>query len=84
MSKFTWSDIVTAKPDAPKELRPGSRAWIVGLSAQHERSGTFLETFPQGIVYTIEFEDGSSTSAAEADLTLLWRKDQPEPDKKPE
>lgn len=74
-NKYTWNDIVTAKPSASEELRPGQRAWIVGLSSQDERSGWFLEKFPVGMVYTIEFEDGSSTSAAESDLILLSREE---------
>lgn len=67
---FTWNDIVEAVEDADPLLRPGSRAWIVGISAQHERSGLFLQEHPTGFVYTIEFEDGSSVSAPEAELRL--------------
>jgi hypothetical protein len=67
---FTWNDIVETAEEAPSSLRPGSRAWIVGISAPHERSGSFLEEHPEGYVYTIEFEDGSSVSAPEAQLRL--------------
>jgi hypothetical protein len=67
---FTWNDIVETLEEAPSPLRPGSRAWIVGISAPHERSGSFLAEHPVGYVYTIEFEDGSSVSAPEAQLRL--------------
>lgn len=67
---FTWNDVVETVEDADPLLRPGSRAWIVGISAQHERSGSFLQDHPVGFVYTIEFEDGSSVSAPEAKLRL--------------
>lgn len=67
---FTWNDIVEAIEEAPAPLRPGSRSWIVGISAPHDRSGSFLAEHPVGYVYTIEFEDGSSVSAPEALLRL--------------
>lgn len=67
-STFTWNDIVETTEEAPARLRPGSRAWVVGISAPHERSGPFLAEHPAGYVYTIEFEDGSSVNADEATL----------------
>ena len=68
MNKFNYDDMVTAKDNAPKELRRGKSAWIVGISKQEDRKGAYLEKFPKGVVYTIEFEDGSSVEALEADL----------------
>ena len=73
-NKYTWDDIVIAKPGAAEELRPGQRAWVVGMSSQEKRKGSYLEKFPEGWVYTIEFEDGSSTEAAESDLILFREK----------
>jgi hypothetical protein len=67
---FTWNDIVVTIGEAPPPLRPGSRAWVVGISAPHERFGSFLAEHPVGYVYTIEFEDGSSVTAPEAQLRL--------------
>jgi len=67
-STFAWNDIVETTEEAPAYLRPGSRAWVVGISAPHERSGSFLAEHPAGYVYTIEFEDGSSVNAEEAML----------------
>lgn len=65
---FTWDDLVETIEEAPTRLRPGSRAWVVGISAPHQRSGSFLAEHPTGFVYTIEFEDGSSIDAEEAML----------------
>jgi hypothetical protein len=67
---FTWDDIVIVSEAAPKHLRPGSKAWIVGISTEDERSGSYREEFPTGNVYTIEFEDGSDAQAHESVLTL--------------
>lgn len=65
---FTWDDIVIVTEAAPKHLRPGSRAWIVGVSGEDQRSGSYREQFPTGTVYTIEFEDGSDAQAHESVL----------------
>jgi hypothetical protein len=68
MTKYSYNDIVTAKPNAPSELRPGERAWVVGISEQKDRKGEYLTKFPSGTVYLVEFEDGSSVSISESDL----------------
>lgn len=60
MATFTYNDTVRVKLVAPAQYRPGELASIVGISLQAERSGDFLKAFPHGILYTIEFEDGSS------------------------
>lgn len=68
MTKYSYNDIVTAKPNASVALRPGERAWVVGVSEQKDRKGEYLTKFPTGTVYLIEFEDGSSVSVVESDL----------------
>jgi hypothetical protein len=70
MTKFDYNDTVIARPEAPQELRPGETASIVAISEHEKRKGKFLERFPEGTVYTIEFNDGSSVEAKEADLIL--------------
>ena len=60
MAPFTYNDTVRVKQAAPAQWRPGELASVVGISLEAERSGEFLKTFPHGILYTIEFEDGSS------------------------
>ena len=64
MAIFDFNDIVIAKADA-------RRAWIVGVAAESEgRVGSYYDKFPPGTVYTIEFEDGTSTDAHEDELAL--------------
>lgn len=66
--KFTYNDIVTVKLNAPSASRPGARAWIVAL---HDAAdGGYFAQFPIGYVYTIEFEDGSSTEVHEMFLKI--------------
>jgi hypothetical protein len=65
-AKFAYDDIVKVGADAPKEVRPGEKAWIVGIF--QERPGTYFRQFPEGVVYTIEFEDGASVEVHEMHL----------------
>jgi hypothetical protein len=75
MPKFTYNDIVKVSGDAGPELRRG-RAWVVGIFEQ--RPGHYFDRFPDGVVYTIEFEDGTSEEVHEsclvAETDLLARK----------
>lgn len=73
MTKFSYSDIVTTTNMSTLRLRTGDRAWVVGISHSCERMGEYLEKFPEGVVYTIEFEDGCSTDVEEKDLLLLQK-----------
>ncbi len=66
MPKFTYNDIVKASDDARSELRPGEIAWVVGVFDTHP--GKYFDKFPKGVVYTIEFEDGTSVEAHESEL----------------
>lgn len=72
--KFDYNDIVRAVPGVSAELRPGKRAWIVAIHDEtlsgNQRKGSYFDKFPPGVVYTIEFEDGSSTEAHEDDLAF--------------
>jgi hypothetical protein len=43
----------------------------VSISEEVGRKGSFLERFPKGTVYEIEFNDGSSVKVVEDDL-LPW------------
>lgn len=65
MPKFTYNDIVTVKVSASPQLRR-DRACIVGIF--EDRPGPYFDKFPAGIVYTIEFEDGTSDEVHEDDL----------------
>lgn len=71
MPKFTWGDSVRIAEGAPSSVRPGSSAAVVGISEQHDRQGSYLDAFPTGVVYTIEFDDGSSAEVHEDHLIPL-------------
>jgi hypothetical protein len=60
---------------APANVRPGSPAAVVGFSEQHERLGSYLQEFPSGVVYTVEFEDGSDAEVHEDHLAPLASND---------
>jgi hypothetical protein len=62
MPKFTYNDIVRIRPGADLTLRR-ERGWVVGVF--EDRPGPYFEKFPPGVVYTIEFEDGTSTEVPE-------------------
>jgi hypothetical protein len=68
-AKFNYDDIVRVKASARTEARPGERAWIVGVFEKRPAGGYF-DRFSPGVVYSIEFEDGSSTEAHEDELRL--------------
>jgi hypothetical protein len=65
---FNYDDIVKVRIQADKELRPGEKAWIVGI--YEDRPGPYFDKFPAGVVYSIEYEDGTSTQVHETDLEL--------------
>jgi hypothetical protein len=67
--KFNYDDIVRVQLSAGAEARPGERAWIVGIFDTRPEGGYF-DKFAEGIVYSIEFEDGSSIEVHEADLQI--------------
>jgi hypothetical protein len=69
MTKFTYDDVVKVREDAPKELRPGNTAWVVGVF--ETRPGKYFDIFPEGVVYTIEFEDGNAIEIHESNLDMF-------------
>lgn len=71
MMKFTFDNIVRIRSEAPQELRPDAKAWIVMVHAGPTRWGAYFETFPPGVVYSVEYEDGSSAEIHES-LIELW------------
>jgi hypothetical protein len=70
MSKFTYDDIVMVLDSASPELRPGHKAWVVGVFEIHP--GKWFDRFPEGVVYTIEFEDGSAIEIHESNLEIAY------------
>ncbi len=69
MTKLTYDDIVRVVESAPENLHPGNKAWVVGVF--DDRPGNYFESFPEGIVYSIEFEDGTSAEIHELYLELV-------------
>ena len=65
--KFDYDNIVRVLPSA--NLHVGQRAWIVGVFESRPK-GSYFERFPAGTVYSIEFEDGTSSQLHESDLEL--------------
>ena len=66
---FNYDDEVRVIPSAPDSLRPGHKAWVIGITTQEMRLGTHFEQFPAGTVYLVEFEDGEATDIHESMLT---------------
>ncbi len=70
MSKFTYDDIVVIRNSADPKLRPGQRAWVIAVfDTRESRPGTAFDAFPEGVVYSVEFEDGTAVNVHEHDLT---------------
>jgi len=57
---YTYNDVVRVRADAPPEMHPGERAWVIGVTAEHERRGSHFKQFPAGTVYLVEFEGGDA------------------------
>ncbi len=69
MAKFTYDDIVMIRGGAPAKFRPGARAWVIAVfETREKRPGKYFDAFPNGAVYTIEFEDGFTAEVHEDDL----------------
>jgi hypothetical protein len=69
INKFTYDDIVRINQAAPNSLRPGQRAWVVGVVLPQDRGGRpHYDQFPAGTVYTVEFENGDAIDVHEGFL----------------
>lgn len=66
MAKFACNDIVTVRAGVGHGL-PNGRACVVGVF-EDRPSGVYFDKFPLGVVYTVEFEDGSSGEIHEDNL----------------
>ena len=60
MRMFTYGDSVLVKANAPAEMRPGQKASVIGITTEHERSGSHFDQFPAGTIYLVEFEGGEA------------------------
>ena len=68
MTKFTYDDIVKIISTAPVKDKHDAKAWVVGIF--NTQLGGYFDKFPEGIVYMIEFEDGSTANIHETNLVL--------------
>jgi len=69
-TKFTYDDVVQILPNSTPSNRIGERAWVVGVFETRPK-GDYFKKFPEGIIYSIEFEDGCSMEIHENDLQLV-------------
>lgn len=69
MTKYSYNDTVRVRHDSGSVDNRGRTAWIVGIF--EHRPGPYFDKFPDGVVYSVEFDDGSSTEFHETDLELL-------------
>ncbi len=63
---FTYDDIIHVRADAPAEVRPGEKAWVIGITIERSPSGRHFEQFPSGTVNLVEFEDGDALDIHES------------------
>ena len=52
------------------EMCPGARAWVIGVTAEHEKRRDHLEQFPTGTIYLVEFENEDAVDIHEDMLEL--------------
>lgn len=65
MTKFDYSDVVRVVPGADERFRPTAIAWVIGVFPE-KPSGKHFESFPDGAIYAIEFEDGEAIDIPES------------------
>ncbi len=64
--RFTYSDYVTVRSDAPIKFRPGTQGSIIAVF--EDRESLPFPDFPAGTVYMIEFEGGDAIDIHESML----------------
>jgi len=68
MPNFKYDDIVRVSGDSDIQPGPSRKAWVVGI---FEKSlGSHFDQFPPGVVYSVEFENGSATDVHEDNLEI--------------
>jgi hypothetical protein len=68
-NRFTYDSQVRVVKNAPSEMRPGQKAWVIAVL--RDKSVPKYRRFNSDVVYTIEFEDGSSIDI-EGDLLEIF------------
>lgn len=67
MPLFNYDDRVRVIHGASSHLRPGSDAWVVGIFEERPL-GAYFADFPDGVIYTIDFDDGQAADVHEGQL----------------
>ncbi|MFC7379518.1 hypothetical protein [Brevundimonas sp. GCM10030266] len=67
MPRFTYDDVVRTVTSAPVELRPGARSNVIAVFETRPK-GSHFAAFPDGVIYSVEFEDGEAIDVHEAYL----------------
>jgi len=67
LAKFTYSEVVRVKAEAPAPLRAGAVGSVIAVFETRPEGRHFAE-FPQGVVYSIEYADGAATDVHEDHL----------------
>ncbi|MBB4768918.1 MULTISPECIES: hypothetical protein [Xanthomonas] len=70
MPKFNYDDRVRVISGAGASARQGANGWVVGVF-ESRPAGEYFQAFPEGVVYSIEFEDGQALEIHEVDLEAL-------------
>ncbi len=71
-TKFIYDDVVEILPNQGVVDRIGEQAWVVGIF-EKKPDGQYFKSFPEGVIYSVEFEDGSSTEVHENNLELFQK-----------
>jgi hypothetical protein len=67
MAKFTYSDDVKVKTEAPPPLRAGAVGSVIAVF-ETRPEGSYFAEFPQGVLYSIEYADGAAVDVHEDHL----------------
>ena len=67
MARYTYSDVVRVKAEVPPPLRAGAVGSVIAVFETRPTGSHFAE-FPQGVVYSIEYDDGAATDVHEDHL----------------
>lgn len=71
MTQFNYDDVVRVSLSAPNEFRPGSKAWVIGITLNQDRHGIHFNQFTKGVIYLIEYENGEAIDIHESYLELF-------------
>jgi hypothetical protein len=61
---FTYNDTVRVKGDAPLEMRPGARTWVIGVTPNRKGEGATSSSSR----HLVEFEGGEAIDIHESML----------------